>query len=306
MKTIQHQFHFLCLVLSLFISGQLYAQEYGDIYRLRTDVQLKQCDLAGRAMISGQNKADTIEQALVSGWKFKIIHRVGDNYIIHVLAFKADAKEKDNSGGKENLRVKLLTKGREYNESYVRSDEKTVIYYLLDADILEKVAYKHLLRFDFTGGAVTTPIKFRFGRKDSISLANNKMAKRDFDFATNVNIGLSVGLKYRFGPENKNSINLLAGAAIDHLDIDSSTTNGAFKAGTADIFGVTLHGSIIVEIADKFQFVSSIGWDYMGRDIGKSWNYQGAPWFGLGIGVNIFDTGKVGAQPVKQYLSATK
>ena len=227
---------------------------------------LTRCDLKGDSL--GGNKG---EAELKAGWKFNIVRLTEDkqNYVISLLPFTNDDLK---------------------NEYNVKDGES--VYFTIPVTEYDFTGEDFKSRFDFTAGIVTMPLKFRPSKKDSIQLGTGENAKRDFDLATNLNIGTAMGLKIRFGrygSKADNSLNFLVGAAVTPISADSLTTNGVYKDSQTELFGGTINICTMLE-HNKVQAIIGVGWDFLGGQIGKNWNYQGAPWIGIGIGTSLFDT----------------
>lgn len=41
---------------------------------------------------------------------------------------------------------------------------------------------------------------------------------------------------------------------------------------------------------DDFQIGIITGWDFLARDLGDNWLYQGRPWYGLRLGLGLINT----------------
>lgn len=156
----------------------------------------------------------------------------------------------------------------------------------------------------FTWGALTIPAKLRFSKVSSIKTQNDESSSdKDttyFRLEPTLNLGLSFGAKFQISSRIEQSFNLLVAAGISGVTIRDSTdfkktrriTEGiyerpAFASTVKTSTSFTVAGGVVYSI-DKFQVGAFIGFDFLDGNIGKSWSYQGAPWFGIGLGASIF------------------
>ena len=122
-------------------------------------------------------------------------------------------------------------------------------------------------------GSATIPIKIRPGNGENIPL----------DFYGNFNAG--VGISYTF--KNLKNLSFYSGISITSVPVDSLTTSGIITSPT-NAAALTPTIGIIKEIGSNVQIGGFIGFDFLSRNLGKNWIYQGRRWFGIGVGVNIF------------------
>ncbi|MEP0479707.1 MAG: hypothetical protein ABJD23_05805, partial [Nonlabens sp.] len=160
------------LLTSLFLFLFIYVNGQEDLtYEFIFGIELRECQKSGASLTNIEDidkKTDfTIERILSNG-----------DYVIHIIEFSnIDSSEGDNA--------RLV---------FIDTESNVKRYFLLpkaDFDKNSKVVVK-LPKNSFTFGAVTVPIKFRFGSKDD---QGNR--ERFFDFTGDINIGLSAGYKLR-------------------------------------------------------------------------------------------------------------
>lgn len=145
---------------------------------------------------------------------------------------------------------------------------------------------------DFTWGAVTVPIKMRFGDGD----------RRQFSFEASANLGLFAGYKRQIRGVKLQSLNFLFGtsiASVSYEPEDFLIRSGAWKDTTGKFSGTSLALSTNVGIVyqiESFQIGVFTGLDFIPRELGKGWTHQGMPWFGVGIGFGLFAKDKKGGK----------
>ncbi|MDE1206012.1 hypothetical protein [Tenacibaculum larymnensis] len=156
------------------------------------------------------------------------------------------------------------------NAKYYENTAKKRMYFKMPRQkFLESVKVvepRVLLEF----GTATIPIKIRPGDGEEIPL----------DFYGNFNAGIGMSIKFR------NFINLYGGISLTSVPVDSITTKGVITSPT-NASALTPTMGIIKEVGNV-QIGGFVGWDFLSRNLGKNWIYQGRPWYGVGIGFNIF------------------
>jgi len=149
-------------------------------------------------------------------------------------------------------------------------------YFTLDALDFHKVAIVYPKVRSFIFGALLVPIKLRPGKKD----------ERFFDFSKDVSIGTSFGYRWGISKFRPHYTDLLFGVGISSITADETTTLGFISKSTnLAAFSLSLGG--LLEFSD-IQIGLFTGLDWLARDAGESWIYQGKLWFSIGIGYQIF------------------
>nr|WP_299382242.1 hypothetical protein [Allomuricauda sp.] len=147
------------------------------------------------------------------------------------------------------------------------------VYFYLTIDDFKKGVSKKKSAIDVQFGTATIPIKIRPGNDEGIP----------FDFNGNFNAGVGLSIKLN----SFHGINIYTGISITSVPVDEETSNGIVTSAT-NAGALTPTIGIIKEIG-PVQVGGFIGFDYLSRELGQNWIYQGRRWFGVGVGVNIFD-----------------
>lgn len=139
----------------------------------------------------------------------------------------------------------------------------------------------------FTWGAVTVPIKIRFGDGDSTY----------FGFEPTANLGLTAGYRYQIKGRANHALNVLGGTSIGStsfrkVDFETAYVN---TDTVTDFSGTGLVLSTILGLVyqyDSFQIGLFTGLDFLPNELGRQWKHQGIPWLGVGIGIGLFSKEK--------------
>lgn len=245
----------------LLLSFNSFAQNSNSAYEFNYAIQLNECLLDGT--VTGNN------EIITKGVEFEIsrIESNGD-LIINILNFKGVAK----------------TVG--LNAKYVYDTNGAQKYFKLSKSIFddENQVSELLPRNSFTFGALTVPIKLRFGS------GKDKDPRRYFDFTSDVNIGVSAGHKFRPYRNENFAVNFLFGFSVTSVEVDQETT-GDFVTTNTKAAAFTPNASIVFETKD-FQIGAFIGVDILSGELGSNWLYQKKPWIGIGLGYGIFSKDK--------------
>lgn len=230
----------------------------GKTYSLNSNIEVKVSSNIGRINeeILNINRGTTI-----------IIDAYNDsNYVCRVLPFNDSIENVD-------LVYKYSTK------------DKKEIYFVLSFKDFEKYCTEAIKTHSFSLGIPTIPIKLRFGN------GGKEENPRYFNFEGNINLGLSLGYKYSFGFEKKNSISIVSGFTLSSVPVDSLSTKGKIVTKTsASSFSPHL-GLIFSD--NNFQFGLFCGVDFLYGETNKYWIYRNQPWLGLGFGYSLFNTDNV-------------
>jgi hypothetical protein len=161
------------------------------------------------------------------------------------------------------------------------------IFFQLPLDEFAKALVRYP-RISFAVGAITMPIKLRFGGKNG-----DGMTTRYFNFEGSINIGLSAGAAIRLNKSkfiNRDFLNILAGFSITTVPVDSATTQGHIMTST-NTSAFTWSLTTLYQ-RDNFQAGLFFGIDYLAGETGSKWVYKDKMWMGLGIGFSIFQSKK--------------
>ncbi|RKE95163.1 hypothetical protein [Ichthyenterobacterium magnum] len=235
------------------------------VYRFKFGIELIECKTNGEPvidMLSGSPSATTYKSIIAEkGWKFRIDKILENNVVITFI----------NWVGTDPVLAQR-------NKDFVYDNDKK--YFLLTKDKLKRSSEIVSARIEIEFGTVTIPIKIRPGNGENIPL----------DFYGNFNAG--VGLSFRL----RNILDIYSGISITSVPVDSETTNGVITS-TTNAAALTPTFGVLKEVG-KAQFGLFVGFDFLSRNLGKNWTYQGRRWFGIGIGYNIFSVSK-GQENVK-------
>ena len=147
--------------------------------------------------------------------------------------------------------------------------------YDLDSNCV-KVYKSGLKSTVFTIGLVTMPLKLRLG--------NN------FDFQGNLSLGSTAGIKVRLSKYSFNYINLLFGASISTISLDSFNTKGKVIGQPITNMAVFSPSFGAVFEFGKAQAGIFYGWDILNKSTQSQyeWIYNKKPWVSIGFGFSIF------------------
>lgn len=123
-------------------------------------------------------------------------------------------------------------------------------------------------------GALVTPFKFR----PTKSL-----------FTSNLNLGSSVYFQYKLSKDWSHGV--VVGISLSSVSLDSLSTNYKIKTNS-DRPALTPSISYVLS-CKNISFTLGIGADYINKTsvIEQSWIFNGKPWIGFGIGINLFNSG---------------
>ncbi|WP_430468437.1 hypothetical protein [Winogradskyella ouciana] len=268
----------LSSLILLFIVGLLQAQTdqilQDKVYRFKFGTEITECKADGKPILivatgAPAGAAPSVPKTKIAekDWKFEIDKVLGDKIVITFINWKND--------NEESL---LLT---QRNNNFVLDDNNDRRYFFLSKEDLKSYAEVVPAFITIEFGTVTIPIKIRPGNGDNVPL----------DFYGNFNAG--VGLNFKI---NKFA-SLYSGISITSVPVDSETTNGNITSAT-NAAALTPTLGLIKEVG-KVQVGVFAGFDFLSRELGKNWIYQGRRWFGIGVGFNIFSvsSGKENADP---------
>jgi len=166
-------------------------------------------------------------------------------------------------------------------ESYVRSKKNipdTIIrYFLLSQDKMSTSVSEYVKdkNWDINYGTFTTPFKFR-PTKSAFS--------NSFSLGASVFIQNTVSTNFSWG--------FVVGFSVSSVALDSASTSNTVKTSTDRPSYTPSIG--VLAIYKTINITLGTGADYINRPsaVERSWIYNGKPWIGLGIGVNLFSNNK--------------
>lgn len=139
-----------------------------------------------------------------------------------------------------------------------------------------KSYYKKWERF-VNASYINVPAKIRF---------------QPIDLVQNFNLGLNGDLKMRCGQSANSYVGFVFGINIAGTDFNKAEfTNNTSLTASGKLFIFSPNLGVYYQYK-SLQFVFGTGWDYMSKDYGKDWDYQGKPNFLFGVGTNLISSDK--------------
>ncbi len=196
----------LSLTLAI-LSFCYYAQSQDNdktrIYEVRSNIAVEACDVIGNKIQN--NNSFSVPPY---GSKFALVRIKNDSVVVRFLTW-------NNS---DSLR-------RSFNDTIIHlpgfSGDSSVTlnrYFLITRNDLDsnciKVFARGVKSSVFTLGIVTMPMKLRLGE--------------NFDFQGNLSLGTTAGIKFKISKYNLNYLNLLFGASLSMVSLDSFSTKGKY------------------------------------------------------------------------------
>lgn len=265
----------LCLILSIQLSAQK-----NKIYELTRSMAITSYD------VLKPNDTTGVKVTAQKGWKFVEDHKIKGGIVFSFL-------EWDNNDTKnDSFYADYKTVDRRFlgiKTKEIKEEEQLKLFFLSDTNIkrFTKVVEKKEPKKSFVTGALTIPIKVRPG---GTALDGDGNRIRPFDFTGEVNIGLSVGLRLAIkGTDNKLFVIPSLGLNLTSVSIDENTVQNDIISSSTNASSLSPFIGGVLEY-DGLQLLLMIGWDHLSGRIGENWVYQGKPWYGLGVGFNIFNT----------------
>lgn len=181
---------------------------------------------------------------------------------------------------------KLFVNLWNFTKDTYKDDEKALYYTLKDGQTA-KIDF-----YEFTAASLIIPIKYR--PKDG----DNDI---DDSFTTAFNVAVFLGgtigqsnFHYRKKIGNKtithkNSFGIFLGTAAETLN--ASNTDDSANAPTDSetrTIGLFSTGLGYVYSRNKLAIGAFVGWDFGVGSISNTWDYDGRPWIGIGLGYDIF------------------
>jgi hypothetical protein len=212
-------------------------------------------------------------------------HSDANGYVITFLKWDDENNPKNHS---IYATVKSTQMLNEAGETMSVKETQVNYYYItkVEFDNYAKKFIEEDPRYSFVTGAITVPIKIRPGG-DLVDANGDKV--RPFDFTGDINIGLSVGLRIRLDKKGMGFLIPSAGLNLTSVSIDESTVSDGIITSKTNASSLTPFVGFIGEY-NSFQVALITGWDRLSGKTGENWIYQGKPWFGIGLGYNIYNT----------------
>ena len=120
-------------------------------------------------------------------------------------------------------------------------------------------------------GTFSMPFKFRPSKSN---------------FTSNLSLGTSVYVNSQL--TTNSSCGFVVGLSLSSVSLDSLSTNGKIKT-SSDRPAITPSFSLVYAYKN-INFIFGVGADYINKTsaIEQNWIYNGKPWLGFGIGINLF------------------
>lgn len=199
--------------------------------------------------------------------KFSLIRYIGDNVVIRFLSWSND------SSLMRKFNVSKIF-SEELNDSITVDKYFIIDRYDLDSNSI-KVFSRSFRSTIFSIGVVTMPTKLRMGK--------------NFDFQGNLSLGTTAGGKMRISKYNSNYLNILFGASISTVSLDSFSTKG--KVPGQPISNVAVFSPSIGFVFEFSNAQAGIfyGWDFLNKSSQNKyeWIYNKKPWISIGFGFSI-------------------
>lgn len=235
------------------------------------------------------SKLDGNVEVAQKNWKFVVDHDNATGHIIRFLEWEGSDTSARNEGFHQEVVSVSKTSFWSKQPRTVEEPGDAVFFYITKAvfdKVVEEAPRKEPKR-SFVTGALTIPVKMRPGGSATDD-EGNKI--RPFDFSGEVNVGLTIGLRMKVkGTNDKVFVIPSVGLNLTSVSIDESTVRNGLITSKTNASSVTPFTGLILEY-DGFQLALMTGWDHLAGRTGENWIYQGKPWYGLGIGYNIFNT----------------
>ena len=173
------------------------------------------------------------------------------------------------------IRFTLLPNSKKLKSGFYTTDDFTNYSYFLisKAQLDFKASAIKKSNLNLLMGNIFTPIKLRF---------------KPFDFAKDISIGTTFGMKYSFTEKQNTSIDALFGVGISSITIDSfSSSNKSILK--SDVLAFTSSFGIVLEFG-KARLGIFTGFDFLSIDHQQQseWIYKNKPWLSFGVGYSLF------------------
>lgn len=237
------------------------------IYETRGNIPVVACDVIGNKL----NKANSFSVPPFRS-KFAVVRSKNDSVVIRFLDWGTASPLRKIFN--DTVVIQKNLKGLDTTITINR-------YFLITRTDLDsnciKVFSRGIRSSVFTLGLVTMPMKLRLGK--------------NFDFQGNLSLGTTAGMKVRISKYNPNYFNLLFGASISTVSLDSFSTGGIVTGQPLTniaVFSPSIGG--VFEFG-KAQAGIFYGWDFLNKSTQTkyNWIYNKKPWLSIGFGFSIFN-----------------
>ena len=227
----------------------------------------------------------------VAGWGQDAIIQIkqGNNYYLNpTKMFDKGDFFKKTTGNKANvtlfkgqnyiLRVRNVVENTVYftfwkfedsvKQKEINGKEKDIIYEMPLSEFIKTVSI-YYNRIDWQVGAYNVPYKLRFN---------------EFDFTSNINVGLNLSAKIRYNRREENGFALAPMIGIGVTGIDINTANSRSTV-VAKPIAYTVNTGGLIFIKENINIGVLLGWDILSAADQENygWKHNGKPWLGLGI-----------------------
>jgi hypothetical protein len=266
----------IALTLIMFsVNVPIHAQELvGKLYKAKVPVRV----ITKYHNENDPNWRDSICEAK-AGYVFQVIDVINDEVIIRWWDFDEMSRNKQKKEVEER-KVKRLMGGNGFELiSYLNT---SLNYEISLSDLNSKCIPYYGNSNSFTWGAVTMPVKLRFGNKSD----------RYFSFQEALNIGIAAGWSWQIPGVHQKSNNALLSMGVSNISLDEldfKEVNGErFKPNVKTTAAFTIAAGYVFQF-EKFQAGVFTGIDMLPYDMGKQWLHRGKPWIGFGFGMSLFN-----------------
>lgn len=233
-----------------------------------------------------------IQYTVLRGTKFTITNVKGNLYTI-LFGYYGD-KNTPKGGHPRSLNsIKYDTVTKKYlltyplDKAYIQSWANFKKFTISAEDLSKAILYT-TGNFDFTYGALTLPLKIRFGNGGNTYSA----------FEENLNLGLTAGLKYTIPGTKEQSINLLGLIGLTSANLDSvAFKNPKFYSSKITSTKAVSLGIGLMYQYSNFQVGLFGGIDHISGELGRQWRHQDRLWMGVAIGVALYSKDSLNKNP---------
>ncbi len=264
------------------------AQSTPDLYKGKTYIfdyfaSITPCSNMGDARDTGSAQSTTAPK----GALFTVQHIMENGDL--VIVFNEWNLPKNSS--RKNYAVALSNRTN-YNfktdpaagKRSMNSQGDNVAFFLLEIKTMQSSCSEYIRekRWDITLGTLSTPFRIR---------------SNPYQFTTNLNLGTAVCYQHKLWSDF--SWGVIGGLSLSSVTLDAYSTNDTVKENSErPAFTPSIHGMIGYK---AINLTLGMGWDFINltSNAEKSWSYQCDKWFGVGIGISLFNTSGGNANAAK-------
>ncbi|WP_259015530.1 hypothetical protein [Emticicia fluvialis] len=285
------------LILIMILS---FSSVYSQTYEFKLGAKLDQCDINGNPLANPKKESVlpgwlfTVVNKFTDGRKVIFINKFGDDVTLNKVYFYEPSSAEINAtpvvvdANAKGMGAASIAVAKETAIKNLIDDASYPnVFFVLSSKEFGDLAEEVEGRFGF--GTMVLPLKLRFAEKGS----NDKIL-RAFDFSSEINIGLSLALRLT-GRNAALKTDLVASIGLSSIPVDKESTNGFVIEKTNASAITPALGFIFTNKRTGLQISTVLGFDYLSRDLGKNWEYQGWPWLGVGVGFSILKFGDKGS-----------